>query len=393
MSSPLSHFKLNRSTEIPLYQQIATFLRDQIATQGLSPGAKLPTDQELAIMLGISRGTATSALRMLAQEGLIERSPKLGTFVSSHVASPYVARHTPHTINIVRVISLLLPRTDDVLSIGILRGVQAACRSRNYNVLSAHAQENIYEQEHEIHRMIEAKVAGLIILPLASTTKDKGINILEANNGQSKTPFVLIDRYLPGFETNYVGSDHFGGSFVATEHLILLGHKTIAFVLDDSLMRSPTSIYERIEGYRAALRLHKLEPKDELIYEPDLSVVKSDLSRAYEPFFEVRGRATAAVAVNDSIAASLLQAAERLKVKVPLEFAVVGFDNSPFASQLTVPLTTVAQSFEEIGLKSAHLLIDQIEGKVSGTKRITLPMTLIIRNSCGARKNSLAFTV
>jgi len=391
MDSPFRYLKMDRSSGVPLYQQIVAFFRDQILAGELPPGHKLPTDQELAVMLGISRGTATTALRMIAQEGLIERSPKLGTFVRSLAVSSSVPKSAPTPISTARAIGLLLPRTDDVLSIGVLRGVQAACRSRDYHVLSAHAQENVLEQAREIRRMIEARVAGLVILPLASTTKDEAISVLRSRTaGQDALPFVLIDRYLPGLEASYVSSDHFGGSFAATEHLVFLGHEKIAFVLGGSLEEAPTSVQERVEGYRAALRLHKRPPGNELVFEPHFAVGYSDPSLAYERLFESQDRATAAVAVNDDVAACLLQAAERLEIKVPREFAVVGFDNAPFASRLTVPLTTVAQAYEEIGLKAAHLLIDQIEGKVVGVKRITLPTTLKIRASCGARQGSLA---
>jgi GntR family transcriptional regulator, arabinose operon transcriptional repressor len=376
MVSDLTPTTIDRTSHLPVYQQVVQLFRSEILKGTLPSGTKLPTDQELAEALQISRGTATKALRTLAQEGMIERSPKLGNRVSRG-ASRQAPATTVKAVTM-KALGLLLPRADDALSMGVVRGVQAACRSRDYHLLSAHSQENAAEESHETQRMLEVAVAGIIMMPLSKGAVDEAVTTLQA----SGLPFTLIDRHLPGVATNYVGADHYGGAFAATEHLILLGHAHITFFLNRDQDDLPSSVQERLEGYHAAMRRHGLSS---FVYEAPLPEFGTDPAQAYETFFQTYPLPKAVVAINDEIASYLLQSAERLGVTVPRDLALVGFDDIPLASRLTVPLTTVAQPFEEIGSKAAHLLIDAVEGKTAGPKRIILPTHLKIRSSCGAR--------
>ena len=85
------------------------------------------------------------------------------------------------------------------------------------------------------------------------------------------------------------------------------------------------------------------------------------------------------------MALELLQAAQRVGVRVPEDLALVGFDDLSFAAHLSPPLTTVAQPRLDVGLRAGHLLINRIEGQGTLPRHIELPTSLIVRESCGAR--------
>ena len=70
----------------------------------------------------------------------------------------------------------------------------------------------------------------------------------------------------------------------------------------------------------------------------------------------------------------------------PRDYAIVGFDDLPVASQISVPLTTVAQPRFDMGYQAGHMLIDKIEGLVVSGGRRELPVSLVVRESCGAHR-------
>jgi DNA-binding LacI/PurR family transcriptional regulator len=95
------------------------------------------------------------------------------------------------------------------------------------------------------------------------------------------------------------------------------------------------------------------------------------------------GRPTAVFAASDTIAIGLLQAAFQLRVVVPDQLSIVGFDDIDIASFTIPPLTTVSQSGVEMGRRSANLLLDMIEGEISdeGVDDIVLAPSLVVRQS------------
>jgi len=110
-------------------------------------------------------------------------------------------------------------------------------------------------------------------------------------------------------------------------------------------------------------------------------------------FLQSPDRPGAIFAVNDYVALEVMQAASALHLRVPEDLAIVGFDDERFAAHVQPPLTTIAQSFVDVGLRAGTLLLSRIQGNTGAPRRIELPANLIIRESCGAQmhvKKSLA---
>jgi DNA-binding LacI/PurR family transcriptional regulator len=146
-----------------------------------------------------------------------------------------------------------------------------------------------------------------------------------------------------------------------------------------------TSVRDRWEGYRKALKEYNL-PYDETLIYHNAPVPVPEPPNMYDEIVTSPDRPSAIFAVNDSVALELLKAAQRYKLRVPEDLALVGFDDVSYAEHLTPPLTTIAQQRVEVGARAGNLLINRIEGQVVGPpKHIELPTNLIIRQSCGAR--------
>lgn len=363
---------LNRDSEIPLHQQLYEHLRAQIAAGVLVSGERLPTELEISKTFAVSRGTVRQALRELEHASLIERSPKRGTFIREQV-KPNAAPN--------RLISLILPFGDghEAFFMDIMRGVQSACRSRGFDVLFGYSHEQLDTEQQELERLQQAGSLGAIVF---SHAPEQTVPFLQKH----KYPFVLLDRFQRGANVDFVGINNVAGAYRATEHLILLGHREIAFVHYNAtgLEMDLTSVQDRWLGYQQALRDYALTFEPHWFY-GGKAVPGEDEARAYTDFFSQPRRPSAAFVVNDRTAIFFLRAAKLTQVNVPQACAVVSFDDLPVVSQLSVALTTIRQPRTDLGFKAAHLLLDRIEGVRRDPVQLLLPTELKIRESCGAR--------
>jgi len=360
----------DKESATSIYHQVAGLLRDRILNGELEPGAKLPPELELAETYDLSRGTIRQAVLLLVAEGLVERVQGKGTFV----------RQLERGGNNGGVIGITLPYAHDALAIDILLGAESATKSRGYSLLFSYTDENIQQEAIDIQRMRTEKARGFIIFPSTNVTYDEAIWQLRKEG----FPFVLVDRYFPGLPSDYVGVDNLGGAFRVTEHLINLGHQAIAFI--GASDTQTTSVKDRFHGYKRALAGHGLVFQESWHCsfvgaagneDAEVNEIRSYLSQPETP--------RAVVAVNDYTAIKVVKIARSLGLRVPEDVAIVGFDDIQQASQIEVPLTTVAQPRYEIGVRAAHLLIDRLKGVKTGLSQLILPTSLVVRESCGAR--------
>jgi GntR family transcriptional regulator of arabinose operon len=358
-----------------LYTHLIGYFRQRILDGSLAPGAQLPTEFEIAQEHQISRGTVRQAMHALVHEGLIERVQGRGTFVRR---LPLMrAPSAPQAAE--RRIGLVLHYMDGPLDLDILIGVEHAAKSRGYQISFSYAEESLTQQDRDIARLREDRVAGLIIFPVSDIRHDEAIDQLQADG----VPLVLVDRYLPDLDCDYVVADNVSGGYRATEHLIILGHTRIGFVYSSKGSLLTTSVRDRFQGYRRALREYGCPVDETLVYQQQAALPAG--GDAYGDLLARPDRPSAVFAVNDAIAVELLRVAQRRGLRVPEDLALVGFDDLTFAAHLSPPLTTVAQPRMDLGLRAGNLLINRIEGQTGPPRHIELPTSLIVRESCGAR--------
>lgn len=363
--------KSDRSTA--LYLQLTAYLRERIQDGTFPPGTCLPTEMELAETHEISRNTVRQAMSTLVHEGLLERVRGRGTFVCPLPDNSFTTPAAEKRIGVV------LMYAADQLNMELLMGIDQAAKSRGYQVSFAYSEESPAQQFRDIARLRADRVAGMVIFPVSNEPDSPAIAQLQA----SGVPVVLIDRYLANRTTDYVVPDNYAGGYRATEHLLILGHTRIGFI-GSGYLRT-TSVRDRWQGYQAALLDHKLPYDENLVFTCPLRPEETTIE-IYLPFLARLDRPSAVFVSTDLQVPALLQAAGRSGLRVPEDLAIVSFDDLSFASHLTPPLTTVAQLRVEIGLRATHLLINRIEGDNSPPKQIVVPTNLVIRESCGARR-------
>lgn len=368
---------LKKSTSIVLYRQLADVLKQHFSDSHMPVGKRLPTEFELSAKYGVSRGTVRQALNLLEEENLIERVPGLGTFLHKEVNGERPVYQ--------RQIGLIVPYAQDQLSLNILVGVENVAKYRGYQVIFNHSNENVEQEKADITRMIQNQMAGLIIFPVSNRDYDEAIWKLQ----EQKVPFVLVDRYFPALDCDYVVADNLGGGYRAAEHLILLGHEEIGFIYHPQADFRTTSVRDRYQGYRKALEDYHIAFQENWlasIDEPQSEKAREDILQPYMQFLRLQNRPSAFITVNDNSAINLFAAAGRLGLKVPDDLAIVGFDNLKMATQIQCPLTTVNQERTELGVRAMNLLLSRIDGHTGAPEHIVIPTNLVVRESCGARQ-------
>ncbi len=357
------------------HSQLTTYFREHILDGSLSAGTRLPTDSELAAEYHLSRDTVRQALALLVGEGLIERIQGRGTFVCQPPINNNPA--TPEQKQIGLILNCL---ESTHMNMDLLIGVEQAAKLHGYSVSFSYTEANQEQQARDIARMYANHVTGMIIYPVGDATSSAPIQPLQA----AHVPLVFIDRYLPDLQTDYVGMDNRGGGYRATEHLLILGHRRIGFIFKHEETLGTSSVRERWQGYCEALQKYGI-PYDESLVVADLNPGQASVQQSIREFLQRPDQPGAIFAVNDYVALEVMQAASALHLRVPEDLAIVGFDDERFAAHLHPPLTTIRQSFLDIGLRAGTLLLSRIEGITGSPKHIELPANLIIRESCGAQ--------
>jgi DNA-binding LacI/PurR family transcriptional regulator len=195
----------------------------------------------------------------------------------------------------------------------------------------------------------------------------------------------------------FVGIDDRAAAQAAAEHLLQLGHRSLAVVChpfgpsrrarhrDPAKMGRPSYrvTRERLAGYRAAA--NGATPRAAALDVHEVAVNSRDEGRrAALALLRATPRPTAVLAMSDELALGVLAAARELDLRVPHDLSVVGWDDSPSARASDPPLTTVAQSLHEQGRTCARLLISATRGELADDDLVHLaPWELVARDSTG----------
>ena len=253
-----------------------------------------------------------------------------------------------------------------------LRGIEAALADTAYDMI-LHNVETVARRDAYFQQLPRReRIDGLLVISLPP--KDR-----EAQHfAQANVPLVLVDAPYPGFQRVII-DDVYGG-YQATRYLIELGHRQIGFVSD--ILENKfhfLSSQHRYEGYLMALE------EAGIVYHPRYHCQgehgRVEARRMARSLLAHDPRPTAVFAASDTQAIGVLEAAREMKLAIPEELSVIGFDDIDVADYLH--LTTVRQPLFESGLQGAELLLQIIGGSEPEQTETILPTELIVRKTTG----------
>ena len=189
-------------------------------------------------------------------------------------------------------------------------------------------------------------------------------------------PMVFIDSYarLPGVCN--VGLDDFGGSYLATQHLIEAGHRRIAFT--SARVRDGGVLQERFLGYKSALQKNGIPFDKKLVFEYEFDL---ESCRACASALSKVEGLTAVVSSADIMAIGIMTGLRELGLRIPEDISIVGFDDLSFSQMVTPPLTTIHQDMQQKGRDAVGFMMQLLSGERVTSPEIPLPCRLIERGS------------
>lgn len=251
-------------------------------------------------------------------------------------------------------------------------GVDDVVVAEGYVTLLGNTGESPEREQAVLTSLMEHQPAGVILSPAEHSDGGK----LETVLG-TQVPVLVFNREIPGARWDFLALDNHRGAYLATEHLLQLGHRRIAFFGGHA---DSSSCRERRRGYADAMNAAGFEPEPHwLIETPPTRLHAARHSDAL--FAKAAAAPTAAVCYNDTVALGLMLGLAAHGRQPGHDFAVTGFDDIPEAA-LTVPsLTTVAVDPRARGRQAAELLLQRIRQRDLPAQQTVAPVRLLVRGS------------
>ena len=353
---------INNKSSVPKYFQLQTWLQDRIEQGYYSTNDKIPTENELVKLSGLSRATVRKSLRNLENNGFIIRKKRIGSFV----------KKLKKSLNYGKTVGLLVPDIRSGYAPILARGAEDEAVKNDISLVLCNTDDNPRQASYHIERLIKLSVSGVIYIPVAATDR-KNIQIISKLK-KANIPIVLADRGIKNSDLDLVTTNNFKGSRQITQYLIDKGHKKIAF-LSNKLYSTERLRYD---GFVSKMMEKDLPiHKNVTILDKSAFNVNNYLEHAHQ-ILKNKKNFTAVYAGHDRIALLFYAAAKNLGLSVPQDFSIVGYDNMPLT---TVSLTTMHQPIYEMGQESIKLIITKMKNKNANIKNIILNSNLVERSS------------
>jgi LacI family transcriptional regulator len=277
------------------------------------------------------------------------------------------------------IIGMVVNDLSNSFFVELLIGAERKMLESNYITLLAHTAEDQNVQRQMLASMREHKAAGIIICPTFETPIE-----LVASLRQWGMPFVTVMRALGGDDTDFVGSDNYLGIQIATQHLIDLGHKDIAFIGRNSTY---SVSMERLKGYSDCLEKNGITPNSNWVVETTISLAggKNGMAR----LLDQQHRPTGVICYNDLIATGALSELGDRGLRAGEDVAIIGSDGVAASAYCNPPLTTLALEPEHLGEVASEMLLARLKNPDAPPMKYLLEPKLIVRDSCGAKRAKL----
>ncbi|QYJ03027.1 LacI family transcriptional regulator [Nocardioides panacisoli] len=221
----------------------------------------------------------------------------------------------------------------------------------------------------------EQRVEGMLLTPVGDVLtrlhqlRERGVAV------------VLVDRIIDSADFSSVSvDDHLGGT-LAARHLLDAGRRHLAFIGGPAHL---TQVRDRWAATQEAVA--GVTGATAELVETDAMEATAG-RRAVEALWErpADQRPDAVFAANDLVALGVLQALTQLRVGVPDEVALIGYDDIDFAASAAVPLSSVRQPREQLGREAARILLEVMSAPSAPARHVVLEPELVVRESTVGR--------
>lgn len=304
------------------------------------------TIKDVAEAAGVSRSTASRALTGSGYVGLGVRERVQTAADALGYVPDDMARHLKQRVS--RSVGVLVPDLRNPFFADVAAGISQGARRRGFAMILADGDGTAAGEVEAARRFVALRVAGVLVAPLS----ERVTGFL----GGQRVPVVQVDRHVDGAPMDAVMFDNLAAAREVTEHLIGLGHRRIALVVDDS---GGSTTRDRRRGHLDACRSAGLPVDDALVLTcpPDAGATR-DRVRALLAGPEAP---TAVFAAGVLLAEGAWRAASDLGLRVPRDLSLAAYDDAAWMSLVTPGVTAVRQDAVALGEAALDRLLDRLE--------------------------------
>lgn len=255
----------------------------------------------------------------------------------------------------------------------ILKGVSTVAAENGYSLVFC----NLNKKEREfdyVEFFKRAQIDGVLLIspPQAINSFNEGLHVETIK--KYKIPAVILNGYTEDPSLSYIYIDYYNTTYMAVEYLARLGHKKVGYILPESGELSHSQARDRLKGFKDAVSDFALEKNEDFIFG------SNEINKIIEMVNDNEAP-TALVASKCPYAQRFIIEALKSKINIPEQISIIAANTEPYAPYLYPPLTTVQLPLQDIGERSAAILCETIDKKISQFK-LKLPNKISERASC-----------
>jgi LacI family transcriptional regulator len=272
------------------------------------------------------------------------------------------------------LIALLYDNPSTAYIIGLQNGALAPCREHKFSLLIHPCNHQAEDLVQNIKLMVrQSRVEGLLLSPPLCDMEDL-LDMLD----ERKLKYVRISPLDKNNRSPFVYADEFQAAYTMTEYLISQGHRRIGFITGHP-HRSGTEM--RLKGYKQAIEDHEVSLDPSIIIPGDYTFESGESGA--RKLLHSKNRPTAIFASNDYMAAGVLKIASQMKIRVPYDLSISGYDDAPLSQRLWPRLTTIKHPVAQISSQATALLIKYLQNEPTTFSPDSIHSELVVRESTG----------
>mgnify|MGYP000024234806 CR=1 FL=1 len=352
---------------------VEKYLLKLIEANKNAPGYKLPSENTLCRIFGVSRQVVHPLLEKLRLRNLIYKVQGRGSFVSLHAAD-VLQNYSPVKVNLIAVI---LPDLSNVFMQTLLQNLEKQAYWNKYSILVFNSEFNEKKELECIQRAASLHVKGFIIYLVNNNQYTEPLNLIKEN----RIPAVFIDAKI--HEKNYVSvcSNNLIDVENATNQLIHLGHKHIGIICSDKNKNS--IVLDRISGYRSCLKSFDIPFHKAYLLNMTRESETNDWFNTIEHYLLCNKKLTAILALSSSLCLKTIEVLKKLKKRIPNDISLIGYEDdfSNIIDLMSIRLTAIKQNLRSISETAMQQLISLMMGYPAQEDIILISSEFIIRDS------------
>lgn len=252
----------------------------------------------------------------------------------------------------------------------LLANIESELKIKDKHLLITAGHSNEQNEKSGIEFLIKRQCDVLILLVDAVSDE----YLLEL--AQQKTPFIVLNRFIPEIDDKCFYIDNVKGGYLAAKMVLEQGHKNIAYI--SGPLHKQDSL-DRLAGHKKALQEYKIQFNEHLLYEGDFLTQGGRDGMNY--LLNTEHEFTAVVCANDEMASGAMKGARDNKLTLPDDCSFVGFDNAYFAEYLFPQLSTINYPTSEMAVMCTQWIFKHIyKQEIDTIKNLFIP-TLVRRDS------------